>query len=131
MDYLRYTVTPESAELHFLLSDRADELVLGDLVAFELYAGLRGSRERTALEDVIGNLNVVGISGLFAAVDAGDRYAQLRRRGITIRSSIDTLIASYCIDHNHELLDADRDFDHFVTHFGLRRYAPPATSPVA
>ena len=127
VDYLRLAVTPKTAELHYLLADHPEELVFGDLVAFELYAGLRSRRERTALERVAGNLFAVEISGLPAAIAAGDRYATLRRRGITIRSSVDTLIASYCIDHNYELLDADRDFDHFVTHFGLRRYVPPAS----
>lgn len=47
-------------------------------------------------------------------------YRTLRARGVTIRKTIDTLIATYCIENDVALLHADRDFDPFVEHLGLR-----------
>jgi hypothetical protein len=46
-------------------------------------------------------------------------YRTLRARGITIRSTIDCLIATFCIEERHELLHCDSDFDSFKEHLGL------------
>jgi predicted nucleic acid-binding protein len=43
----------------------------------------------------------------------------LRARGVTIRKTIDTQIATRCIEGGYALLYSDRDFDPFVTHLGL------------
>ncbi|NHO55465.1 VapC toxin family PIN domain ribonuclease, partial [Acetobacter estunensis] len=48
-------------------------------------------------------------------------FRDLRARGITIRKTIDTLIATRCIVSGYRLLYSDRDFDPFVTHLGLER----------
>lgn len=47
-------------------------------------------------------------------------YQILRGRGITIRKTIDTLIATRCILDDIPLLYSDRDFDPFVAHLGLK-----------
>ena len=54
------------------------------------------------------------------AVQAVVNYHALRARGITIRKTIDTLLATRCILDRLPLLYADRDFDPFVQHLGLR-----------
>lgn len=61
------------------------------------------------------------------ALAAADNYRQLRARGITVRKTIDNLIATRCILDGIELLYSDRDFDPFVEHLGLR----PAWRPDA
>jgi predicted nucleic acid-binding protein len=58
--------------------------------------------------------------GYFAAVEAARNYRFLRAKGITVRKTIDTLIATRCILDGHELLHSDRDFDPFVEHLELR-----------
>ncbi len=45
------------------------------------------------------------------AVKAAQNFRTLRRRGITIRKTIDVLIATFCIEYGFELLHNDRDFD--------------------
>jgi predicted nucleic acid-binding protein len=44
----------------------------------------------------------------------------LRRRGITIRRTIDLLIGTFCIDEGYSLLHADRDFEPMERYLGLR-----------
>jgi len=54
------------------------------------------------------------------ALRAADYYRRLRKQGVTVRKTIDVLIGTYCIQHRHELLHADRDFDSMQRHLGLR-----------
>ncbi|MFT5142201.1 MAG: putative nucleic acid-binding protein [Rhodothermales bacterium] len=51
--------------------------------------------------------------------DCAQNYRLLRQRGVTVRSTIDVIIATSCIAGGHSLLYADRDFDRFVEHLGL------------
>ena len=130
IDYLKFEVNSETTALQHLVMFAPHEVLVLNVVGFELYCGLRSAKERAYLESVLLPTSAVDIGPTASAIAAGDRFAYLRRRGITIRSPVDVLIASYCLDNGHQLLARDRDFDHFVTHFGLRRYAPPATTPV-
>ena len=59
------------------------------------------------------------------AVASARNFRILRGRGITIRKSIDCMIASFCIAEGFQLLHRDRDFDHFETHLGLAVLHPP------
>lgn len=127
INLLKFKVNTEATALQILLRDTTDEVVVLSPVTYELYAGLRNTEDRLLLESVTSRAQFLEVGTTAEAIRAADRYAALRRRGITIRSSIDVLIASYCIDAGHELLARDRDFDHFERHFGLARYAPPST----
>jgi len=60
------------------------------------------------------------------AVSAARNFQTLRGRGITVRKTIDCLVATFCIENNHQLLHRDRDFDAFEKHLGLRVLHPPA-----
>ena len=65
-------------------------------------------------------VTVMPTTGPSVAVQAARNYRHLRAKGITVRKTIDTLIATRCILDGHELLHSDRDFDPFVEHLGLR-----------
>jgi hypothetical protein len=55
------------------------------------------------------------------AVRAADNYRFLRKRAVTVRKTIDTLIATFCFDRDFPLLFSDGDFEPFVRHLNLRR----------
>ena len=52
-------------------------------------------------------------------VRAARLYRSLRRKGVTIRGTIDCLIAAVCIDTNAALLTLDRDFERIAEHSAL------------
>ena len=54
------------------------------------------------------------------AVRAAQNYRRLRARGITVRSVVDLVVGTFCIDHGFELLQQDRDFLPMAEHLGLR-----------
>jgi predicted nucleic acid-binding protein len=58
--------------------------------------------------------------GRDVAIKSAENYRKLRARGITIRKTIDCLIATCCLENNFALLHSDRDFEPFEKHLGLQ-----------
>lgn len=65
-------------------------------------------------------LHIVNLGGVDIAIVAATNFRRLRALGVTVRKTIDTVIATRCIMDGHELLHSDRDFDAFQQHLGLR-----------
>ena len=63
---------------------------------------------------------MIQIGGEDIAVQAAQNFRSLRARGLTVRKTIDTFIATRCIQNGLRLLHSDRDFDHFAAHLGLK-----------
>jgi predicted nucleic acid-binding protein len=63
---------------------------------------------------------IVELGGKEIAIQAAKNFRALRRRGVTVRKTIDTVIATRCIEGGYDLLHNDRDFDAFAKHLGLR-----------
>jgi len=102
------------------ITARADRLLVCDLVLTEV---LQGTRDRRDFERKLARLSLFDPIVVVAdpvAIEAARNYQTLRARGITIRKTIDTLIATRCIIDDLPLLYSDRDFDPFVEHLGLR-----------
>lgn len=122
IDFFRGVESPEADRLHALLG--SDELLVADLVIVEVLQGYgRDSEFDTAL-DLMSRMEAIVIGGADVAVAAARNYRYLRSRGITIRKTIDTLIATRCIQDELTLLYSDRDFDPFVAHLGLVALTP-------
>ncbi len=54
------------------------------------------------------------------SLKSAENFRKLRKQGITIRKTIDTMIATYCIETELPLLHSDKDFQPFQQFFGLR-----------
>jgi hypothetical protein len=117
IDYFRGAATPESDRLDALLG--REPLMTGDLVMTEVLQGFDRERDFTAALRLFGSLETIDIGGRDIAVQAARNYRHLRQRGVTVRKTIDTLIATRCIESGLSLLYSDRDFDPFVEHLGL------------
>ena len=119
IDFFRGTVTPQVEVLDRLLGE---ELVaIGDLMMTEVLQGFASERDFNKARRLLGALDLVEIGGRDVMIEAARYFRDLRARGITIRKTIDTLIATRCIVSGYRLLYSDRDFDPFVTHLGLER----------
>lgn len=118
IDWFRGTVTRETSRLDELLRTR--RVALGDLNLVEILQGFASDREFNQALRLLSGLDVVTIGGSDLAVRAARNFRTLRSRGVTVRKTIDTLIATRCIALQIPLLYSDRDFDPFVEHLGLR-----------
>lgn len=117
IDYLRGTPTPQADRLDQLLLGEGP--LLGDLVLVEILQGCDTDRDFAKAKFALDNLRLVEICDGAIALQAAQNFRTLRRLGITVRKTIDTLIATRCIVDNIPLLYSDRDFDPFVEHLGL------------
>lgn len=87
------------------------EVVLGDLIAVELLQGLREGPQLRLVEATLQAFRVIPLCGSEIAPKAATNYRTLRKQGITIRGTIDVIIATWCIENDVPLLHNDRDFD--------------------
>ena len=113
----RRTVQTELLEI-FIQAEQ--DVGVGDLMLVEVLQGTRDARAYRYAEALLAEFDMVQISNHRVAVEAARHYRHLRGLGITIRKTIDTLIATRCILDRLPLLYSDRDFDPFVQHLGLR-----------
>ena len=117
VDYFNGVQTRETALLDDILG--LEPIVIGDLVLAQVLQGFRSDhdvrRARTALDTLIFE-PMVGRD--IALVSAGN-YRTLRAKGVTVRKTIDMLIATFCMENRHILLHSDRDFDPIKEHLGL------------
>jgi predicted nucleic acid-binding protein len=118
IDYFRSADTPQVALLDSYFG--TTRLAVGDLIAAEVLQGVRDEGEYKWVKKTLDAFEHVDLVGYRLALKASDNYRLLRERGITIRKTIDTLIATYCIENRVTLLHADRDFLSFSKHLGLK-----------
>ena len=95
-------------------------LIVPDLVLMEILQGCATERSYRETRAALEVFPVLPFCNQAVAAEAAPNYLRLRSHGITVRSTIDTLIATRCILDGHELLHADRDFNGFEQHLGLK-----------
>jgi predicted nucleic acid-binding protein len=118
IDYFRGTLTPQTNRLDTLLG--SEPVATGDLILTEVLQGFRIDRDFNQARKLLTSLIVIDLGGRDMAIQAAKNFRVLRSLGVTIRKTIDTVIATRCIQDNYRLLYSDRDFDPFVVHLGLR-----------
>ena len=112
IDYFRGTITAQTERLDGLLGH--EPLAIGDLILTEVLQGFDSDPDFREAWRVLTSLTVVEIGGLEIAIQAAKNFRVLRRLGVTVRKTIDTLIATRCIESGFDLLHNDTDFDSFA-----------------
>jgi predicted nucleic acid-binding protein len=118
IDYFRSADTAQVALLDSMFG--RTRLAVGDLIAAEVLQGVRDEQEVRWVKRTFDLFAHVDLCDYDLAVKASENYRLLRAKGITIRKTIDTVIATRCIEDKLTLLHADRDFAPFVEHLGLK-----------
>jgi predicted nucleic acid-binding protein len=118
IDYFRGVETPQVDKLDSLLGK--EPLAIGDLILAEVLQGCGTERDFNQVRRVLEAFTLVDLGGKDVAIQAAKNFRALRARGITVRKTMDTIIATRCILSAYPLLHADRDFDAFEMHLGLR-----------
>ncbi len=126
IDYLRGSSTPQTDWLDAALTRQ--RLGITDLILCEVLQGVRDRAEMRRTRKQLLSLEVHAGVGPEIALAAAENYRLLRLRGITVRKTIDCLIATFCIRHRHELLHDDRDYAPFARYLGLRLAPSSPTS---
>jgi predicted nucleic acid-binding protein len=118
IDYFRGTSTAQGEMLDSLLG--SEPLLIGDLVLAEVLQGFQNDRDFNKAKQLLTSFQTVNVVDTETAIQAARNFRILRGHGITVRKTIDTLIATRCIKNGFVLLHNDKDFDPFEDHLGLR-----------
>ena len=118
IDYFKGTITTQTDSLDRLLGRQV--LAVGDLILVEVLQGFDDERDFKNALRILTSLPVVELGGEEIAIQAAKNFRSLRKLGVTVRKTIDTVIATRCIESGYQLLHNDRDFDPFEKHLGLR-----------
>jgi hypothetical protein len=118
IDYFNGTIAPQTEILDRLLSNEL--LATGDLILTEVLQGFADERDFNEARKMLTSLIVVELGGQEIAIQAAKNFRVLRNIGVTVHKTIDTVIATRCIESGYDLLHNDRDFDPFAKHLGLR-----------
>jgi len=117
IDFLGNFSTPEAVWLQ--RENRLQRIGITCLALTEVLQGIRETTRFAPTLSALSHFRVFEIGSRELAIQSAMNYRTLRARGITIRSTIDCLIATFCIEERHELLHCDSDFDSFEEHLGL------------
>jgi len=124
VDYFKGKPSPETDYLDAVLA--RDLILVGDIILAEVLQGFRSDRDFERARRALEGFEQVSLVGPELAVQSALHYRCLRRSGISVRKTIDCLIATWCIAHDVQLLHTDRDFEPFERHLGLRVLHPPS-----
>ena len=122
VDYFNGVKNPQTDHLDENM-DRTPILV-GDLILAEVLQGLRSVSDCEKVRRILGKFAQVNMVDTALAVQSARNFRLLRQKGITVRKTIDSLIAVYCIENDHQLLHNDSDFDGYEKHLGLQVVHP-------
>ena len=122
VDYFNGRTTTQTNYLDSILD--SVPVLVGDLILAEVLQGFREEADFDKARRTLGKLLQVSMVNPTSAVKSARNYRFLRQQGVTVGKTIDSLIATYCIENKHDLLHNDSDFDGYEKHLGLRVIHP-------
>lgn len=97
-------------------------VVIGDYILVEVLQGFRNDKDYETARNILNDFPCFNICGEEIAIKSADNYRKLRKKGITIRKTIDVIISTFCIENELLLLHNDRDFIPLEKHLGLQSF---------
>jgi predicted nucleic acid-binding protein len=122
IDAFRGTTNRETIWLKQAISIR--EIGLTNLTLCEVLQGVSTNSEYDEIRDDLLRFAVFNTGSAKLALTSAQHHRTLRSMGITVRKTIDCIIASFCVEYGHQLLHRDKDFDCFESHLGLQVIHP-------
>ncbi len=122
VDYFNGVENPQTDFLHAVLDQTP--ILIGDLILAEVLQGFRHDSDFEKARRTLGKFTQANMVNPLLAVQSARNYRFLRQKGITVRKTIDSLIATFCIENNHELLHNDNDYDGYEEYLGLKVVHP-------
>ena len=122
IDYFNGRNTWQTDLLEKLLSDVP--IIIGDLILAEILQGFRSDNDYKTAKSFLSDLPFRQMGGYQVAVQSAQNYRTLRKKGVTVRKTIDVIIGTYCILEGLPLLHDDRDFEPMESHISLKILSP-------
>ncbi|MFZ5994391.1 MAG: type II toxin-antitoxin system VapC family toxin [Thermodesulfobacteriota bacterium] len=110
IEFLNKTGSLFDKEIESLISNNED-VAIADIVLTEVLQGIRDDRDYTEVKKSLLSFPVYSPKSPDSFVAAANLYRKCRKKGLTIRSTVDLLIAQIALENDLTLLHNDRDFD--------------------
>jgi len=118
IDYVRGIDAPHTNMLdHELVKSR---IITGDIIITEFLQGFRNEKDYLAAKKIMDSLEYHDFLGKEMAIQSAQNFRKLRKHGVTIRKTIDVIIATFCIENGFNLIHNDRDYDAMEKVLGLK-----------
>ncbi len=121
IDYFNGKTTKQANLLNSLLG--SELIVIGDIILVEVLQGFRNDKDFKQAKKLLDTLIFQEMLGKEQAFQCVNNYRLLRKNGVTVRKTIDVIIATYCVTNNLPLLHSDKDFNPIEKHLNLKVYA--------
>ncbi len=95
-------------------------IIIGDLILAEVLQGFQDEKNFKTAKRLLLNFPFMDMVGQELAIKSAENYRILRKKGITVRKTIDVMIGTFCINHQISLLHDDRDFDPLEKYLKLK-----------
>lgn len=118
IDYFNGNKTPQTEWLDSALGNTP--VIMGDLILTEVLRGFQANKQFKVAKELLLGMPFMPMVGRVIALQSASNYRFLRRRGVTVRKTIDVIIGTFCIHYQLPLLHDDRDFDPMVKLLGLK-----------
>jgi predicted nucleic acid-binding protein len=119
IDFLNGEDTPERHALHRLIEDEED-IALTEIVLTEVLQGIKEDKDFKKVRDYLLAFPIVGPTDIQTYLNAAGIYRACRKKGKTVRTTVDCIIAAICIEHGLSLLHRDTDFELIASFTGLK-----------
>lgn len=121
IEFLNRSGSPCDQVIEQLIRSDAD-CAIADVILTELLQGIKNDREYKTVRDSLATFPHLSLKGSPSYIQAAELYRACRKKGLTVRSTVDLLIAQAAIEHNAILLHNDRDFEAIATVSPLKLY---------
>ena len=118
IDYFNGKKTAETDWLDSSLGNTP--IIMGDLILAEVLQGFQRDKDFEIAKDMLLRMPFMAMGGLELALESARNYRLLRKKGVTVRKTVDVMIGTFCIHYQLPLLHDDRDFDPMVEFLGLK-----------
>jgi predicted nucleic acid-binding protein len=123
IEFLNHTGSRADTLIERLIRSDAD-IALADITLTEILQGIKTDREYRDVKASLLTFPLLSLNGAGSYVAAAELYRKCRKKGLTVRSTVDLLIAQIAVENRVALLHNGRDFDALAQLCDLRIYEP-------
>ena len=95
-------------------------IIMGDLILTEVLQGFYSDKDYKSAKRMLLQMPFMSMGGLELSLESATNYRKLRKKGVTVRKTIDVMIGTFCIHHQIPLLHDDKDFEPVIEFLGLQ-----------
>jgi predicted nucleic acid-binding protein len=117
IDYFNGKISPQTDWLDAALGKEV--IIVGDIILVEVLQGFKSDRDFSKAKELLSHFQFMEMLGRELAVKSAENYRFLRKKGVTVRKTVDVIIGTFCIHHGISLLHDDADFDPLTRYLKL------------